>query len=297
MIKPVGILLALMIGGAFTAGASASTVASDSDGAPVVTLRGRTTITATRTGSLLVHLERKVDFSEGFRFDVTGDGRVYGLMLWKRGGHPFDFEGKVPSVAVLVPGLCDAKGCKAEKDVVQWGFTSGIGRNLPAGDYELVVVADGAPVTVTLGVESLPGTRRAEVTPMPAEIRTLQPTVDEEQDSGRFLSAGSFSRFEDPDIGFLGLWARGSNTVATGYGSCNYSDADGPAAQLPMGTAFLPGCPTGDGYEDVNQGPNGGTVFTAIDFGGPSGIGGWFATPDEIPDHGAVALWVDVPGL
>jgi hypothetical protein len=263
-----------------------SVVSATSASSEEVVLRGTTTFSSSRAGSITFDLPTRVDIRKDFDFDVEGSGRAYGFSFWKSSGKP----GWVPGVEFVRLGLCKERGCDSKDG---GGFAFVTGRYLPPGEYEMYVVADGAPVEVTFSVATLSGRAHYRAEAIAAELKTLTPTLDVSEGAQNY-SAGAFTELEESDWGFFGMWALNRNDIATAYGSCAYSAQDDvPGA--PEEVAFLPGCPLSDGFQFVNPGPNGGTVLTVSHHGGPEGQGGWFTAGSKHARYGAVAFWMDIP--
>lgn len=249
-----------------------------------VVLRGTTTFSFTAPGTIRFSLPKKVKIGKEFDFDVDGSGRVYGFSFWKAGG----IQGWVPGAEYVQVGMCKTKACPAKDGD---GFAFVFGDHLPAGQYQMYVVADGAPVDVTFTVDGLRGRATYRPASIDAELKTLNPTVDLSHGAQTY-SAGAFTQLPESDWSFFGMWALDRNDVATAYGSCAYAD-DTTIPSPPEHVAFLPGCPLSDSFEFVNEGPNGGTMLTVSDHGGPEGTGGWFTAGTSHSRYGSVAFWLD----
>ena len=273
--------------------------ASSTEGAPLVSpeagaLSGQSVFTTRTTSKWLVRLPRDVavsDVSTGF----SGNGRVIGFFL---------AEANKPLNKGLILhgngiGQCKKKGCVARGARFRFTYRSSLADTLYAGLYDVYVIADAAPVTLEIHVEGLSGTTRLRGgSPVPAVIKTLTHRVVE-QDQGSVYSAGHFLPDGAPqtEFGLVGIWAGGTNHVGAGFGDCYYYPGDlnrPPSEEM----AFLPGCPTGDGFEHkfVSERPleNGGFVYVSGNRGGPDGAGGWFSSAGVPKRYGAVAAWVDL---
>lgn len=245
----------------------------------------------------------KVAFADPVPFDelnirLHGQGRVYGFILRKLGD--YDQEGFRPMIQDVVMGQCDTKGCKGKRPfhvTIGWA----LGGEPLTGDWDLYVVADGAPVTVEFGKRSAITRRVVPPQPVDDEVATLEPRVDLAGDR-RVMSAGSFTSLDSVDFALLGLWGVGEPGHNSAFGDCFYprgftflGDDDG-VPQQPAETAFLPGCPTADGKPKVkqaNQQYPSGVVYTSTHLSDMVGVGGWFATTAELKRAGAIAYWLD----
>ncbi|MDQ3646562.1 MAG: hypothetical protein M3345_06455 [Actinomycetota bacterium] len=284
----VAVLMALLPG----ASGASPIAGAPSTGAPstTVTLGRVSTFTASTTSRILFRLPRQVDFAKDFHASVSGPGRITGFKFKLASGKWF----KAPTVEQTLLGLCMEPGCKPESrfDVPVFGL--GFERYLPAGLYELYVIADGAPVTVSLKIDGLSGSVSGKPTPVDAEIRTLSPRVFDGPESVVY-SSGGFTDLQgdEADYGFAGIWALGAPHVVTAAGECFYYKG---SRVPPAPATFAPGCPTGDGepYIWPAPGADGGLILTVSNYTCcPRGIGGWFASAARVHNRGGVALWID----
>jgi hypothetical protein len=189
-------------------------------------------------------------------------------------------------------GQCLEKGCR------------GKGSSMPSvcfncseflsGTWDLYVIADGAPVTMTLKLKGMSGVvRREAVDRVPFEMSTLEPRVT--QDAGMTIySAGEFSTLDEPDFGVFALWLKGDPHVVSAVDDCIYRKGQ---MMPPPGLAFLPGCPaTGVNpyVHTTTEGDGGGFVLTTVSHCCPQGMGGWLKSASGTKKVGAVALWLDL---
>lgn len=287
--RRIGLLLAFIL---LVAAVAPSTTAAKAASERVITLGQHSVFTARETSSILVRLPEPQPFfkMKSFRIDSHGDGRVTGFMLIQQGLLKRD----AAAIHGLTIGRCSKRACKARKNEIRFVWGSNFQRKVPKGIYRLYVVADGAPVTVTVRAERLSGHVVARPNdPVKTDLRTLTPRVDVDG-AHSVYSAGDFTKLEGgrPDFAFMGLWVTAdAPAAATAWGDCIYYN-DG-WADPPEDRAFLPGCPEGDGYPFAY--PARGVVSTSsINGGSPHGIGAWYSTTSPVSDYGAVALWIDV---
>ncbi|MDQ3939752.1 MAG: hypothetical protein M3238_00180 [Actinomycetota bacterium] len=266
------------------------------NGPQVHQLRGTSVFTASQTSSTLVRFPRAVDFLEEFRPSYEGNGRVTGFIMRKQGR--YEQEGYRPVIESATIGQCKKRGCEGRDADFSFTVCFCNSREL-TGTWELYVLADGAPVTVTFKSKPLDGRSTASVMQRAAaEIKTLDPRVQESTTKTLF-SAGDYTRLKEADFGLVGLWVTGAPHAATAIGDCLYYDNGDygyPSVAPPEEAAFLPGCPTGEGsaypYVDQNGG-GGGMIFTSASFCCPVGLGGWYTTAADVKRYGAVAFWID----
>lgn len=287
--RRIGILLTGML---LVAVAPSLPVPAEAASERVITLGHRSVFTARETSSILVRLPEPQPFfkMKSFRIDSHGDGRLTGFMLIQQGVPKRD----AAAIHGLTIGRCNERACKARKNEVRFVWGSNFRGKVPKGIYRLYVVADGAPVTVTVRAERLAGDVAARPNdPVKTDLRTLTPRVDVEG-AHSVYSAGDFTRLDAgrPDFAFMGLWVTAdAPAAATAWGDCIYYN-DG-RADPPEDRAFLPGCPEGDGYPFAF--PARGVVATSSIAGGlPHGIGAWYSTTSPVSDYGAVGLWIDL---
>ena len=126
-----------------------------------VTLGGVNVISGDHIVGMPVHIPRPTSV-EGDPFSndnvsYSGAGRVVGLVLVEEGG-------KLSKASELISvrwSFCGKPGCKPNReDVTEISTSSDWGGKrwrLPAGDYRLYLIADGAPVEVTLRLDGLAG--------------------------------------------------------------------------------------------------------------------------------------------
>jgi hypothetical protein len=264
-------------------------LATAGSGSRVHTLTGVTKFTATETSSTLVRFPQDgVDFVDDFRPSFTGNGRVQGFILRKPGRRTQVIEN-------ITVGQCTKEACDSRPG---FGFTTRFGGDDElSGVWELIVVADEAPVRVTFRIRGTPGRSEIQVTKsVDAEVKTLKPQVHE-QNGNVVYSAGDFTKLTRADFGLVGLWVAGGAHAATAIGDCMYYDyRDEEENNPPEDFAFLPGCPTGDGYPIVAPGPDtdgGGVILTSSSLCCPSGLGAWYTTASAVERYGAVAFWID----
>lgn len=263
---------------------------------PVHELTGVTTFTASETSATVIRFPRAVDFLKDFHASYDGDGRVTGFIMRKRGR--YEQEGYRPVIVNTTIGQCKKRGCDARD--MNFSFTVCFcDDRLLSGTWELYVIADGAPVRLTIKNDNLEGRTSHYVTgDVTSQIQTLDPRI-EERNTRTVFSAGDFTELKQADFGMVGLWVVGNPHAATAVGDCLYydgSDFGYPNVHPPEEVAFMPGCPTGNGdafpYVDPDGG-RGGVISTTASFCCPVGVGGWYTTAAQVNRYGAVAFWID----
>lgn len=254
---------------------------------PVIVMTGSTTFKTLTTSRALVQFPQKVDVINDLKHEVTGDGRVRGFVLRKVGAYR---RGNRPLIQSVHLGLCSRKGC-ASRETPSFMSGQNVGRKI-SGLWELYVIADGARVSLEFQVSSLKGSNTWVLRePARSEIRSLTPTVHEGI-AHTLYSAGAFSRLADPDFGLVGIWFEGQPHAAGAFGSCIHENVPTRAQE----TAFLPGCPNGEGQLGASTTPSTGpwdVFFMASRACCTKGLGGWYSTASKIIGSGGVAFWID----
>lgn len=266
---------------------------ADRSSRAVVTLAKKTVVTATRHSHVMVRVPEDVSITE-LRTSLTGGGRVAGYALTNWGEEREDDDLLVFSFAV---NRCLEPGCPAAEQPlsIRWGsgLTNGV---IPAGTYDLYVVADEASVTITFKDRYLRGrtSLSLEGDRPDVELRTLPMSATSTSD-GTVFSGGDFTELESGrGVGMLGLWAQGPVYAGGAFGSCFYFSK---ALVASEDHAFLPGCPTGSSasrYPAIPSAPGepGGVIYQSSYMSLPMGIGGWAASTGRIESFGAVGLWL-----
>ena len=266
-------------------------------------LKGSNVISGTTTSGMSVVLPRdsSVDVDNLGRYvGLTGGGRMSGLILTgsdlKDASRPF--------LAVLRAGFCGAPGCTPKKSQrAGFGFFKGSSSSsgyltLPAGEYQLYLVADGAPVRATL---ELPGLRgRARLTPSRSVVSSItEPALGVgEGPGGTFYSGG-----ESYDVkGLEGFSFNALRLKAEAWGAgevahCIYDEAP------PEPVAFAPGCPAGQNFPITDA------VVTTIPYtrvygsgvarngAGPMGHGVWYAAAAAVTEAADLSFFIDFAPL
>ncbi len=259
-----------------------------------ITLAGRTRFIASETSSIFVRFPEPVDRDQGWDVDVRGTGRIYGFLM-RDGRGP---DGEAGEIVGTTSGRCGKPGCKGSRSQP---FVTGfnVAQTLQ-GIWELYVVADGNPVTVTITLEGIRGARTEQVDgPVDSSIKTLTTHAAATAD-GHVYSAGDFTDVGggQPNYGKVVVWMRGENHHVTGFGECVYYDSMyfGLMPKPPAPVAFAPGCPTSWYKDPRTHFGNGGKEdfwFGSGSFGAVNGLGGWFVTDAAVTSAGAVGFWID----
>lgn len=251
-------------------------------------LRHSTTFIASSTSRVLIRFPKRIDILRDFNYSIEGHGRVEGFILRKSGR--FEQEADRPLVLSINIGQCERRGCPG-RESPPYLSTTNTGGKL-SGVWDLYVIADGAPVSVSFVIDGLKGSRRVEVTdPVKAEVQTLAPTVHDTIAHSIF-SAGDFTGLRTVDFGLVGLWFAGEPHGSSLFGDCLYFEEEDESSEEAR---FLPGCPTGQGQLRASTTPSADTWEVVFMSSGccPIGLGGWYASASAVTRYGAVALWID----
>jgi hypothetical protein len=251
-------------------------------------LRGVTRFTATNTASTVIRVPQGVSLDD-LRVSYEGGGRVKGLMMRKIG--EYKQESFRPVYEDLTVGTCAKRGCKARRDVRRERCWNCSDKDLP-GSWTLYVIADGAPLTVTLQIKGRSGQASIDVRgKATAQIKTLPVHVD--ATDGHYLySAGSFTSLKRADYGLVAVWMVGDPHLVTAADACLYYGRQ----RYPDDVAWSPGCSLlADSYPITHQTPAGeaSVTYTSSAYDNPKGLGAWYSTVATVQDHGAVAFWID----
>ncbi|HVF04156.1 MAG TPA: hypothetical protein VNA20_04895 [Frankiaceae bacterium] len=273
-----------------------------------VPLAGTTIVTARRTASMAVRLPRPVDFHVHDLSVSSPRGRVTAVALKRVGSW------NAPYVTATHVGFCGEPGCATEFPTFSFdhvwapGSPDGLSGRLPAGDYRLYVVTDGAPVTFTFRLRGLSGTKRlTPASPARASVVTATPTAAEPALSPVAFAGGSH-RSVGPAGGLnhTSVWKE-VPTVAqpSAVGVCEYSGRPPASAftpyQLPCadGRGGIPPAvsntkPGGDATTPVGPG----RYLNGISSGwllppGEWGLGGYNNTPGPVTAAYVHQFWLD----
>lgn len=225
--------------------AQAALVAIPAHGGAVPALAGTTVISGTRSGSVAVRLPRAVSFDVYKDVAVAARGRLTGFALKKDGAWD------APSAHAIKSGFCGTPGCapvwpRSHVGMVVSPDSTGYSGTLPAGNYRLFLLTDGAPVRVTLRLAGLRG--RSSLTPR-GGVRTAvvapKPTVAEPATAPLMFAGGSFWQFgRRGGLNLTVAWkVQPAPEEPSAVGACLYSGRP-PAQTLP---AFQVPCADGSG--------------------------------------------------
>ena len=153
--------------------------------------------------------------------DVEGRGRFVGFLLASADGE-FDYDA---SLLVLAGHYrrCSAAGCNARPRPVTHPL--GLERyeriDLPAGDYRLYLINDGAPARLTLRLDGLDGEVRLPAA-RPAHVDVREPEV--QASAGGVYAAGQTQRIARSTLSWNTRWFVAEPSVVTEFGTCVYED-------------------------------------------------------------------------
>lgn len=218
---------------------------------------------------------------------IEGGGRLVGFALVKEGNRN---TGRPPTLFGGEVRGCARRGCRGGPiSGFLVGFGLGPDQELPAGNYRLYVVTDGAPVKIDLEFENLEGrTNLAPAHAAAAKLVSLRARgrghrTDSVYAGGAYgIAAGSRG------IALLGLSLRAPAHVLTAYGKCIYEE------RPPEGTAFLPGCPNPSPTFGVAPQPA--TDYSlqtlSIEPDLPEAMGIWYSSVAKLRSVIGLAVWL-----
>ncbi len=248
-------------------------------------LVGDLTVVAEASGHVRISLPSAQKLREGQgAVKVDGDGRFIGLIL----DRVVDGSDRNSAVTLTVSsfGHCVAPGCRPQGTRDTFSYSEGTNNgSLPAGIYDLYIVADDSTARVRL---DFAGTDAETVldsgwSDARAKILTVRDAALPALDS--VFSGGQRINYSGDGMLFFEVWFKQSFGSAGAVGTCLYWE-DPPATG-----AYLPGC---DGPDDgrVALGPAAHPSLTSASVSSrplPSAVGGWFVAPAP-PTTGAATL-------
>lgn len=223
-------------------------------------------------------------------FRIVGDGRVVATVLTQEVAS--GQIGTGPTMYIWSLGRCAERACESRGFRTTWLFSknlteAGSRQVLPAGNYRLYFMADGAPARVRIDFADLSGYKRLTPSrPVLRELRTLSPLSTEDEEGGMYY-AGRHAPFEGPGLALAGLWldGEGSDTQA---GSCVYETRTPP----PGETAFVPPCPTAD-VSSLSFASGDYNEVGYISVGNfPQAMGLWRRAAETTEHAGGLTLWM-----
>ena len=268
-------------------------------------LKGQNVISGNRTKLMQVVLPADVDMPTrrlGRTVDIAGAGRAAGFALIAR--RPVD--GVRHLYSVVRAGFCGVEACApGATERASFLFFDGDERTddatieLPAGDYLLYVIADGAPVTVTLRLPGLTGQARMRPATV-ADFEVTEPTVSahETHSSTVYSNGDSFDMSGPESFSFNALRIQAAAWGGGQIGHCIY-DEDPP----PAPAAFAPGCPAGTNVPvtDAVAAPVPSVRIYATGVArydpGVLGHGSWYASAAAVEEADAVGFNLDFDAL
>lgn len=290
------LLLVLIVGVALTAGFAPQTVSAS----PPPALAGVTVVSGSRTGSVFVSVPQAASVSiQPSAKSIAGNGRAAGALLVAVDPGPK----KRTTYALTRIAFCAAAGCVTDKTrSAEFAFYDGDYDDeelrVPAGRYVLYVIADGAPVSVTMKFRGLAGSTR--ITPTgPADFGVGPPPVAiTEGTTGAVYSAGKATDMSGPGSFSLSALRIASDNWAAGpVTTCLYD------RKPPQTVGFGPGCPAGQNFvfldAVVSVIPQVKIYGSAAGRDGPGvlGHGAWFAAAASIDAAESMAFQLDFDEL
>lgn len=282
-----------------------------------VELCGITTVSGTESASMDVRLPSTVTLDLAHSFwgiyaddpapkDVTisGGGDFYGFALFE----------DVPERdgAGLIVGLMHnelASTAFPDNYYTWWDFSAPPGGptvprtvTLPAGDYDLYLLAGDTPVTVTLRLDELGGAGELEPTrPVTFDTRLLEARVS--VPGTQTMTAGEMGELHSQGVTFLGILDEEVAHVASARGLCRYTGAPEPEE-----TAYAPTCPStlgnGEERQSIRVGasvdPSGRPTASrrVVDYqvhpAGDYGLGAWFSGAPTAARVAVLAFWLSL---
>jgi hypothetical protein len=243
--------------------------------APAPALAGTTVVTGSAMVAMTVRLPSPVTVDlhaiggAGSRNDIeiAGNGRMVGLVL-SQGGTLHRAPDR--EIWMTRDNICMRRGCQATGDGIGY-FAVAFGTStqpadgtyrIPAGTYRLALLADGAPVTVTLRLHGLPGATTLRPTRSSHATQLESPpqvgTVDEAGVSARSYRdawtgyAGRAAEF----VNFVYVWSNDSHGQVRTCMQTDPGQGQGSSAPCPAGS-YADGTPRpfANDYSSWDVGP------------------------------------------
>ena len=268
-----------------------------------VTLTGTTVVTGSRSAWVAVRLPRPVDFDANRDIALDARGRLAGVVLKKAG--PWNSG----LAARLLIGWCGTPGCaptfpNENRSEVFVPGGNGVSGRLPAGDYRLYVVTDGAPVRATITLRGVGGKPGRVTATHPARVAVLdpKPTLAEPADGPLLYAAGSHRDVPRGGYNVTVVWKdHPAKPPPSATGICRYAGrpqaGTAPAYHWPCqgGGPDLTGGLPADSYA-TPAGPGRFISLFHTSFLLPPGewaFGGFSDTPGPVTSAHVHQLWLD----
>lgn len=268
-----------------------------------ITLAGTTVVTANRSAWVPVRLPRAVDFDPSRHVSLDARGRLAGVFLKKTGAW------NSPVASRVLIGWCGTPGCpptfpKNGRSEVFVPGGNGVTGRLPAGEYRLYVVTDGAPVRATITLRGVGGGTIRLTPTRPARVAVLdpKPTLAEPADGPLLYAAGSHRDVANGGYNVTVVWKdHPAKPPPSATGVCRY------AGRPQAGTAPAYHWPCQGGGPDLTGGLPAGSYATPAGPGrfislfhtsfllppGEWAFGGFSDTPGPVTSAHVHQLWLD----
>lgn len=268
-----------------------------------VTLGRLNSFTASTISGVPVHVPGPATYTPGVSspdIRIEGDGRMTGFVLLQEDATVQDRI----AVMTTLSRFCKEPGCESGDDPFFWhgGANSPMDREtkvrtLPAGNYLLYVIADATPVTVTLRLHGLSGTRRMNLT-RPADGAITIPPVRTSVEPGKAAYwFGDEVDFSGPSgVAIPLIRFETGKAVSNRREVCYYNGSP----NIPDAFAYGPGCPTADagvavqetGFADGHEVVDG--YFSQVTGRDTWGFGMNYVVTGEVRSADSLFFYVDV---
>lgn len=205
-------------------------VPSPATAAEAVELAGSTVVTAERSGQLRVSVPHDAVVHASSFATVTGDGRFFGVALTRIGDdtslkashmHYPEAEGsRYTSKSIRLDAEDSDDPDQGDPLGVPTGRACSSECRLPAGEYDLLVVTDGAPVQATITIEGLSAALQLDDSAL-RPLRTAQVTSDPKVidwgdaiSGGRGVSFWGVARHDAPSLAYTQMLSHVDANVA-----------------------------------------------------------------------------------
>lgn len=224
------ILAGALVAGSTLGGGSGSAAPAVDGKSATVTLAGKTVVTGSHAGVVNVRIPTPAVWSgKASDVNITGGGELPGFLLTREKKYTYDHPvlGRLESTTDEVV----LSGTKLPKRGVTKKFSSGQRtlvmmpweQVLKPGDYKLYLVADGAPVKVTINLKGLLGTTRISPTSRTGiDMKQLPERTKVSAPGQGLFTAGDDAKLEKPGLVFDAMVVEVKDSPEGEIGSCVY---------------------------------------------------------------------------
>jgi hypothetical protein len=216
--------------------------------ASVIQLTGTLRLTGSATGVVHVRVPRATsidignkDQQNGNDVKISGRGRFVGAVIEQHMNKDKTFNSRDRSIYALRYSLCGTPTCTAPSYYsaisIEPSHSFSDRPALPAGDYDIYLVADGQPTTVTLSFKGLGGSRSITPTRSKRAVQWSPPVAAEQIVAGHGTRETSGERgivVSGPSAVLIASWQQ-SNAMQRHMTMCLQQNSAESSATSPAG--------------------------------------------------------------